>query len=101
MSMRTSARTPCEKAALRLLGDAVLLLPLAVLLGCMRSPSFNVLGSYFPGWIACVISAVLVTAVLRWALHRAGLEERLPMLPLFYFSLASLIACVFWLIAFE
>ena len=101
MSMRTSADTPCAKAASRLLEGSVLLLPLAGLLGCMRSPSFNVLGSYFPGWIACVISAVVVTAVLRWVLHRAGFEERLPMLPLFYFSLASLIACTFWLIAFE
>ena len=85
----------------RWLPRALPLLPLATLLGCMRSPSFNVLGSYFPGWIACIIISILVTAMLRWVLNRAGLEQRLPMLPILYFSLALLIACVIWLIAFE
>lgn len=69
--------------------------------GCMRAPSFNVLGSYFPGWIACLVSSILITAMLRWILNRIGLEQRLPLLPLFYFSLALLFACILWLIAFE
>ena len=29
------------------------------LTGCARSPSFNVLGSYFPGWIACMVASIL------------------------------------------
>ena len=85
----------------RLLRNGVCLLPIGAMLGCMRAPSFNVLGSYFPSWIACILGGVLSTAVLRWVLHRGGVEQRLPMLPLFYFSLALLIACVFWLVAFE
>lgn len=76
-------------------------LPLTASLGCMRAPSFNVLGSYFPGWIACMIAAALVTTLVRWILNRTGIEDRLPVLPVFYFSLALLIACVIWLIAFE
>lgn len=78
-----------------------LLLPSIALTGCMRAPSFNVLGSYFPGWIACIITGILLAAILRWILNRTGVEDRLPLLPIFYFSLALLFACVIWLIAFE
>lgn len=85
----------------RALRVSIALMPLLGTLGCMRAPSFNVLGSYFPGWIACLVLSVVITAVLRWIANRTGLEQRLPMLPLFYLSLALLIACLLWLIAFE
>ena len=71
------------------------------LTGCARSPSFNVLGSYFPGWIACIVASILMTALIRFVLNRLQWERNLPALPLFYFSLALLIACTVWLIAFE
>lgn len=99
MSVRVDVRSPCRPVR-----KICALLSLAGLLdleGCMHSPSFNVLGSYFPGWIACIISSILITSVLRWMINRIGLEQRLPLLPLFYFSLALLIACILWLIAFE
>ena len=85
-------RAPC------LLGG---LLVCGALSGCMRSPSFNVLGSYFPGWILCVLVSVLLTALLRIPLRWARWKRKLPLLPLFYFSLALLIACLLWLILFE
>ena len=71
------------------------------LTGCGRSPSFNVLGSYFPGWIACMVASILVTALIRFALNRLQWERQVPALPLFYFSIALLIACLIWLITFE
>jgi heme O synthase-like polyprenyltransferase len=71
------------------------------LTGCARSPSFNVLGSYFPGWIACMVAGILVTAFLRFVLNRLQWEQRVPALPLFYFSVALLVACLIWLIAFD
>ncbi len=74
---------------------------LLVATGCARSPSFNVLGSYFPGWIACIVIGMLLTALVRVVLTRTRWEERIPALPLFYFCIALLIACTFWLIAFE
>lgn len=71
------------------------------LTGCARSPSFNILGSYFPGWIACMVVSILLTALIRFVLNRLQWEQRVPALPLFYFSIALLIACLLWLIAFE
>ena len=69
--------------------------------GCARSPSFNVLGSYFPGWIACMIAGILVAVVVHLILSRTGLEQRLAALPLFYLATTLLVACILWLIAFE
>ena len=71
------------------------------LTGCRRSPSFNVLGSYFPGWIACMVASILLTALVRFVLNRLQWEQHVPALPLFYFAIALLIACLIWLIAFE
>ena len=71
------------------------------LTGCAHSPSFNVLGSYFPGWIACMVASILVTALIRFVLNRLQWEQQVPALPLFYFSIALLIACLIWLITFE
>ena|SRR5579863_3439592 len=68
---------------------------------CARSPSFNVLGSYFPGWIACMVASILLTALVRFVLNRLQWEQRVPALPLFYFAIALLIACLIWLITFE
>jgi hypothetical protein len=71
------------------------------LTGCAHSPSFNVLGSYFPGWIACMVASILVTALVRFVLNRLQWEQQVPALPLFYFAIALLIACLIWLIVFE
>jgi heme O synthase-like polyprenyltransferase len=71
------------------------------LTGCAHSPSFNVLGSYFPGWIACMVAGIVLTALVRFVLNRLQWEQRVPALPLFYFSIALLIACLIWLIAFD
>jgi FtsH-binding integral membrane protein len=74
---------------------------LFALTGCARSPSFNVLGSYFPGWIVCIVASILVTALIRFILNRWQWEQQVPALPLFYLSIALLIACLIWLIVFE
>ena len=81
---------------------ALLSIPGVLLLtGCFRSPSFNVLGSYFPGWILCIVLAIGATALLHTFLKHMQWERSIPALPLFYVSMALLIACSFYLIAFE
>ena len=74
---------------------------LPLLAGCARSPVFNVLGSYFPGWIACILIGIAFAAIVRTILQRFEWEARIAALPLFYVSVALAIACGCWLIAFE
>lgn len=71
------------------------------LTGCGRSPTFNVLGSYFPGWLLCMVLGVVITVLLHVLLKHLHWERKIPGLPLFYLSMSTLIACTLWLIAFE
>lgn len=74
---------------------------LGLLTGCTRAPSFNVLGSYFPGWLACMIAGILLASFLRLLLIRLRVDRNIPYLPLFYLSSAALIAELLWLAIFE
>lgn len=69
--------------------------------GCARAPAFNILGSFFPAWLACMAAGILLTVIVRLILSRWGWEERLRALPLVYLSMAILFACILWLLFFE
>ncbi|HTC34089.1 MAG TPA: YtcA family lipoprotein [Bryobacteraceae bacterium] len=100
--MNSQKKTSSEKYPARQITTAVLASTLVFAsAGCAHSPSFNVLGSYFPGWIACMVASILLTALVRFVLNRLQWEQRVPALPLFYFAITLLIACLIWLIAFE
>lgn len=80
------------------------LVPLGVcigLAGCGHSPNFNVLGSYFPGWIACMIVGAVLAVLVHLLLRRLDVEYAVPWLPLFYFAIATMFACLFWLFFFD
>jgi len=70
-----------------------------VLTGCGRAPSFDVLGSFFPAWLACLAAALLLTAVCRWLLSRLHIEIVLPVLT--YPSLAALFTFALWFAFFR
>lgn len=48
-----------------------------------------------------MLLGIIVAVIVRTILHRRQLERRIAALPLFYLSMALLVACAFWLIAFE
>jgi hypothetical protein len=98
---RQEKTSPKEYSSRHTVSAGLAATPAFALTGCAHSPSFNVLGSYFPGWIACIVASIVVTALVRFVLNRLQWEQRIPALPLFYFAMALLIACLIWLIAFE
>ena len=69
--------------------------------GCSRAPSIEVIGSFFPAWMFCIIGALAVTGLTRVALLRRGLEPKVGPLVLFYPCLAVAITCLLWLILFS
>jgi hypothetical protein len=76
--------------------------PFVLLLsGCQRAPAFNVLGSYFPAWLFCLIVATLLTIVARIVLRRYNLGEVLNPPLLMYSCLTALFTFVLWLIFFR
>ena len=75
-----------------------------VLMGCAscsRAPSIEVIGSFFPAWMFCIIASLIITGLIRLELARRGLEQKLNPLVVFYPSLAVTISCMLWLILFS
>ena len=64
-----------------------------------RAPSFDILGSFFPAWLVCLILGVLLTMLARWLLLRLRVVFALPVLS--YPSLTVLFTLALWLALFR
>jgi hypothetical protein len=64
--------------------------------GCDRAPSFDILGSYFPGWLVCLAIALLLTGLVRFLLLRLKVE--LPARTVVYPSLLACLTFAQWLL---
>ena len=70
-----------------------------VIASCGRAPSFDILGSFFPAWLVCLVAGLLLTVVFRWLLLRIQIVIAAPVLT--YPSLAVLITLALWLTFFR
>ena len=70
-----------------------------VLAGCGRAPSFDILGSFFPAWLVCLVAGLLLTVAFRWLLLRIQIVIAAPVLT--YLSLTALITLALWLAFFR
>ena len=69
--------------------------------GCGRAPSVDVIGSFFPVWMVCLIIAIVLTSILRLVLLRYQFESEIAPVALFYPSVVILLSCLLWLIFFR
>jgi len=76
-----------------------LVLAALFLTGCGRAPSFDLLGSFFPAWLACLALGLTLTVVARWVLGLARIVVALPVLT--YPSLAAFFSFTLWLALFR
>ena len=76
-----------------------LLFSLILLTGCSRAPSFDLLGSFFPAWLVCVVLGLLLTVVAHQLILRAHIVLALPIVT--YPSLTALLTFVLWLALFR
>jgi hypothetical protein len=66
------------------------------IVGCERAPSFDILGSYFPGWLVCLTVALLLTVLARVLLLRLRIEVAVPIVV--YPSLLACLTFAQWLL---
>ena len=79
-----------------------LTLGLVVLLaGCRGAPAFNVLGSYFPAWLFCLLVGTLLTIAARVVLRKYNLSDALNPPLLMYTCLTAFFTFATWLIFFR
>ena len=72
------------------------LLAALLLNGCTRAPSFEIVGSFFPAWLVCLLVAIVFTALTQLALRQFRLTLAFPVLA--YASLAVFYTFALWLI---
>ena len=66
---------------------------------CSRAPSFDILGSFFPAWLVCLVLGLLLTVAARWLFLRARVVIAIPVLT--YPSLTALFTFALWLAWFR
>lgn len=71
------------------------------LAGCSRlhSPTIDVLGSYFPAWMVCIVCGLALTLVTRYLLYAAGI--RVYPAPIVYPCIMALFTLAVWLIFYQ
>lgn len=76
-------------------------LALVICTGCSRAPSIEVIGSFFPGWMFCIIGALCLSGLVRMVLVRRDRESKVGPLMVFYPGLAVAFSCLLWLLFFS
>jgi len=69
--------------------------------GCGRAPSVDIIGSFFPAWIVCLVIAIVLASILRLVLLRFKFESEIAPVSLFYPSVVILFSCLLWLIFYR
>ena len=66
-----------------------------------RSPTIDILGSYFPAWMICIVSGLTLTLVSRWIIRAYHLEAYASPAPLIYSCLTIIYTFVTWIIFYQ
>ena len=66
--------------------------------GCSTAPSRNILGSYFPSWMICVLIGIGLSIVVRWILVKLGMEKELPVPIVVHLAFAIAFSFAAWLL---
>lgn len=74
-----------------------------LLTGCRggHSPTVDVLGSYFPAWIICIVTGLVLTILARQLFILLKLDKYLHPAPLVYLSIMVGFTLLVWLMFFR
>ena len=74
---------------------------LSAMAGCARAPSFNIVGSFFPAWLICIVAGIGLAAIANWVLRRYKLDQQIVWTIVVYPCLAAFFAFTLWLVFFS
>ena len=66
-----------------------------------RSPTIDILGSYFPAWMVCIISGLTLTLIVHWIVQVCHLKAYLGPPPLIYSSLMIIFTFATWILFYQ
>jgi hypothetical protein len=71
---------------------------LVLLTGCGRAPAFDILGSFFPAWLFCLVIGIFLAFICRGVLQ-SRVEIAFPVMV--YPSLTAIFTFALWLALFR
>jgi hypothetical protein len=74
---------------------------LAIHLFSHRSPTVDILGSYFPAWMICIVSGLTLTLVAHWIVQVCELKPYLGPAPLIYSCLMIIFTFWTWILFYQ
>ena len=92
------------KTALRFVLAVLILLGvvfLAVRLLSYHSPTIDVLGSYFPAWMICIVSGITLTLIAHWLVEVRHWEPYVGPAPLIYSCLTIIFNFAIWILFYQ
>ena len=66
-----------------------------------RSPTIDILGSYFPAWMVCILSGLTLTLIAHWFAQLGNLKPYLGPLPLIYPCLMIIFTFATWILFYQ
>ena len=66
-----------------------------------RSPTIDILGSYFPAWMICIVSGLTLTLISRWIIRAYHLEGYAFPAPLIYTCLMLIYTFGTWIVFYH
>jgi YtcA family len=93
-----------DRVATRIGGPILVLLVLGATAphaAAANSPSIDVLGSYFPAWLLCIVVGIVLTIFARLLFIGWKLDAHLFPAPIVYPCLTAVFAMTTWLIFFR
>jgi len=66
-----------------------------------HSPTVDVLGSYFPAWMVCIIGGLMLTLVAHWIVQICHLKPFLGPAPLIYSCLMIIFTFATWILFYQ
>ena len=82
------------------LGVVVLYL-LAVRISSHLLPTVDILGSYFPAWMVCILSGLALTFIAQWIIQLLNLRPYVGPAPLIYSCLIIILTFATWILFYR
>jgi len=66
-----------------------------------HSPTVDILGSYFPAWMICIVSGLTLTLIAHWIVQVCNLKPYFGPAPLIYSCLMIIFTFATWVLFYQ
>jgi|SRR5258705_12352992 hypothetical protein len=66
-----------------------------------HSPTVDILGSYFPAWMVCILSGLTLTLIAHWIVQLRNLKPYIGPAPLIYSCLMITFTFATWILFYQ